>query len=106
MFKKKFLLKSKDRSKKLIRIAPQIRKYVNFLRINLMDNNYSLNRKLDIIFCRNVIIYFDRTTQETLLKKLYKYLIPGGFLFLGHSETLCGMDIPLKTVSPTVYTRV
>jgi len=71
-----------------------------------MDNIYNFNRKFDIIFCRNVIIYFTRETQEKLLKKLHKYLIPGGYLFLGHSETLCGMNIPLKTVSPTIYKKI
>ena len=74
-----------------------------FNRLNLMGDLGFAN-ELDIIFCRNVIIYFDRITQERLLKKFCKALMPGGHLFIGHSESLAGMDLPLRPVAPTVYT--
>jgi chemotaxis protein methyltransferase CheR len=105
-FKKKYLLRSKDRKKRVIRIAPEIRSLVQFSRLNLMNRTYSLPCDMDVIFCRNVIIYFERPVQETLIHMFYRYLRLGGFLFLGHSETLCGMTIPLATVIPTVYKKV
>ena len=70
-----------------------------------MDDTYSVDRPVDIIFCRNVIIYFDRPTQERLAAKLCDYLSPGGYIFMGHSETLSGMQLPLKQVAPSVYIK-
>ncbi len=87
----------------LVRVAVEIRRRVLFNRLNLMGE-LGFTNELDIIFCRNVIIYFDRITQETLLKKFCKALQPGGHLFIGHSESLAGMDLPLRPVAPTVYT--
>jgi chemotaxis protein methyltransferase CheR len=104
-FKKKYLLRSKDRTKKLVRIAPEIRSLVQFSRLNLMEHNYATMSEMDVIFCRNVIIYFDRPIQEMLIRNFYRYLRVGGYLFLGHSETLCGISIPLVTVLPTVYRK-
>ena len=60
---------------------------------------------MDIIFCRNVIIYFDRPTQEKLFAKFCQQLASGGHLFIGHSESLAGMDVPLTPMAPTVYKR-
>jgi chemotaxis protein methyltransferase CheR len=61
---------------------------------------------MDIIFCRNVIIYFDKSTQGALLHRFCRHLSPHGHLFMGHSETLFGMDLPLKQVAPTVYRKM
>ncbi len=58
-----------------------------------------------MIFCRNVVIYFDRGTQEQLFKRFCGKLAPGGYLFIGHSESLTGMDLPLVPVAPTVYRK-
>ena len=104
--KKKYLLRGKDRMKNFVRIVPALRERVKFRRLNFMDNDFGFRETIDIIFCRNVIIYFDRQTQETLLNKFCKYLSPGGHVFMGHSETLFGMDIPLVQVAPTVYRKV
>ena len=104
-FKKKYLLRSKDRNRGLVKIAPFIRCLVEFRRLNLMDNSYDIHGPVHVIFCRNVIIYFDRETQEDLLKKLCRHLAPGGYLFMGHSENLHGMDLPLVQVKPTVYRK-
>jgi chemotaxis protein methyltransferase CheR len=62
--------------------------------------------KADVIFCRNVIIYFDRQTQEQILQKLTRHLYPGGYCFVGHSETLHAMDLPLLPIGPALYRRV
>lgn len=103
--KLKYLLKSKDRSKGLVRVAPALRSQVSFRRLNLMDEDFGIREASDVIFCRNVIIYFDKPTQEELVNRLARRLAPGGHLFLGHSETLCGMDVPLVQMAPTVYRR-
>ena len=60
---------------------------------------------MDIIFCRNVLIYFDKQTQYEVIKKLVDCLKPGGYLFLGHSETIFGTNLPLKSVSTTVFQK-
>jgi len=104
--KKKYLLRSKDRSSGLVRIAPELRDKVRFRRLNFMDGDFGMREQLDVIFCRNVIIYFDRPTQERLLQRFHRHMKPGGFIFMGHSETLSGLNVPLVSVFPTVYRRV
>ena len=104
--KKKYLLKSKDRSKVLVRISPRLRGLVTFKRLNFMDEHYGISDVIDIIFLRNVIIYFDKQTQSGIINRLCKHLRSGGYLFIGHSETLFGMDLPLKQIVPTIYRRL
>ncbi len=60
---------------------------------------------MDVIFCRNVVIYFDKPTQLTLFGRFCQHIVKGGYLFVGHSESLSGMDLPLQQVRPTIYTR-
>ncbi|MBJ6801921.1 protein-glutamate O-methyltransferase [Geomonas sp. Red259] len=103
--KKKYLLRSKDRSSGIVRIVPELREKVRFRRLNFMDDDFGMREQLDIIFCRNVIIYFDRPTQEKLLQRFHRQMKPGAFIFMGHSETLSGLDVPLASVYPTVYRR-
>ncbi len=102
---KKYFLRSKDREKNLVKIAPEIRHAVRFRRLNFMAEDFQMRESMDIIFCRNVIIYFDRPTQERLLNRLYDHLIPGGYIFMGHSETLSGLRVPLVSAGPTVYRK-
>jgi chemotaxis protein methyltransferase CheR len=103
--KKKYLLRSKDKSKNLVRIVPALREVVRFRRINFIKGHFDMREPMDIIFCRNVIIYFDKSTQEVLLNRFCEHLSPGGYIFLGHSETLHGLDVPLTQVEPTVYMK-
>ncbi len=104
-FRKKYLLSSKDRTKKLYRIVPELRERVTFKRLNFMDTDFGLRDQVDIIFCRNVIIYFDKPTQERLLNRFCHYLSPYGYIFTGHSETLLGMSVPLGQIAPTIYRK-
>lgn len=104
-FKKKYLLRSRDRTRGLIRICPELRAAIGFRRINFMDDDFGLSEKMDIIFCRNVVIYFDKPTQQDLMQKFHRQLRPGGFLFLGHSETLNGIDVDFKVAGSTVYQK-
>ena len=102
--KQKYLLKSKDPAKKVVRIIPELRSKVIFRRLNFLDN-FRLKEKVEVIFCRNVVIYFDRDIQKKLVEKFYEQLVPGGFLFMGHSETINGLNTKFRTVAPTVYQK-
>lgn len=103
--KKKYLLKSKNKAKPLVKIDAVLRRKITFQRLNFMDN-FKLQDQQDIIFCRNVVIYFDRATQVVLFRKFCDNLKRGGYLFIGHSESLSGMTLPLKQVAPTVFQKV
>ena len=71
-----------------------------------MDRVYDIKEEFDIIFCRNVLIYFDRETQEKVVQKLCDRLRTGGYLFIGHSESLSNMDVPLTNIKPTIFKRI
>ncbi len=104
--RRKYLLRSKDRNKNIFRIVPALRHSVKFRRLNFMDDDFGISDTMDIIFCRNVLIYFDKKTQERLLRKFCGHLSPGGYVFIGHSETLSGMNIPLVQVASTIYKKL
>jgi chemotaxis protein methyltransferase CheR len=103
--RRKYLLRSRDRSSNHVRVAPELRRLVEFRRLNFMDADYGLEQKADAIFCRNVLIYFDRPTQERILRRLTDCLMPGGFLFVGHAETLHDMRLPLTPAGTALYRR-
>ena len=105
--KQRYFLRSKDRAKGLVRIVPELRNRVLFQRLNLMDLAYPFQSEtVSALFCRNVIIYFDRPTQGALLDRLCRYIRKGGYLFLGHSETVHGFDLPLVRVTSTIYRKI
>jgi chemotaxis protein methyltransferase CheR len=106
MLRKKYLLRSKDRSKNMVRIVPQLRSRVRLLRLNLMNKHYTAIEQMDIIFCRNVMIYFERETQNQIMHKLLNHLKPGGYLFMGHSEVIQYAQFPLKSIQSTIYQKV
>lgn len=101
--KKKYLLKSKDRRKSLAKVIPELRAMVNFRQLNFMDQTFGLREKMDIIFCRNILSYFDRDTQEHFVNKLCANMVPGGYLFAGPSESLQSLATPLTPLAPSVY---
>lgn len=102
---KRYLLRGKDTQEGLVRVAPELRSRVTFRRVNFMDDDLGVRWPIDILFCRNVIIYFDRPTQEQLLGRLSGHLFPGRYLFMGHSETLSGMNLPFYQMAPSVYLK-
>ncbi|MEJ2700678.1 MAG: CheR family methyltransferase [Desulfuromonadales bacterium] len=104
-WKRKYLLRSRDPDKRLFRIVPELRAPVVFRRLNFMEEDLGREGRFDVIFCRNVIIYFDRPTQENLLWRLCGCLSTGRFIFMGHSETLNGLRLPLQQVAPSVYRK-
>ncbi len=105
-WRKKYLLRSKNKDQVLVRIAPELRHLVRFQHLNFMENDYRLKEPQAVIFCRNVLIYFDRPTQSAVLGRLCRHLRQGGYLFIGHSETMQGLDLPLEQSAPTVYRKI
>ena len=103
--RQRYVMRAKDPGSGLVRIAPELREMVQFARINLMEPPYPIDLEIDVIFCRNILIYFDKPTQQAVLSRLCGHLRPGGYLFLGHSETLTAFDLPLTAVGPTVFLR-
>ncbi|HMA49564.1 MAG TPA: CheR family methyltransferase [Magnetospirillaceae bacterium] len=104
--RKRYLLRSRDKSRKLIRIGPELRRTVSFLHLNLMDQHYPVAKDFDAIFCRNLLIYFDKPTQEAVVGRLCRHLRPGGYLFLGHAESLAGKEHPLEWLGDAVFRRM
>jgi chemotaxis protein methyltransferase CheR len=103
--RRRYVMRSRDRARQQVRIVPELRAAVRFARLNLMEVPYQVDREMDVIFCRNILIYFDKETQQGVLRHLTDHLRVGGFLFLGHSETLTGMRLPLEPVGPTVFRK-
>jgi len=103
--RKRYFLRSVGDAQETIRVRPEIRKLVRFGRLNLMEDNYPFDRDMDVIFCRNILIYFDRPTQQAVLEKMCHCLRPGGYLYIGHGESATGMTLPMTMVAPSVFTR-
>ena len=87
------------------KIRKHLAEMIVFRRINLMAPAFPIKNPLDAIFCRNVMIYFDRPTQAALMGKFYRYLRPGGYLFIGHSESLQWIEHQFSYVKPTIYQK-
>lgn len=87
-----------------VRIKKEISDMIDFSRFNLMETPPS-NQEFDIIFCRNVMIYFDKPTQASVVNKFYNCLDNGGYLFIGHSESLTGLEHAFKYIEPSVYRK-
>ena len=87
------------------RVKPALRDNVSFRHLNLLEGEPPFREPFQVIFCRNVMIYFDRPTQEELVNKLARHLVPGGYLFVGHAESLTAIKHPLQTIRPAVYRR-
>lgn len=104
--KTKYFLRSKDREHRTVRVVSELRNKIKYERLNFMDESYHVLDKFEVIFCRNVLIYFDRATQEKVINRLCQKLKSGGYLFIGHSESILGMNLPLQQIKPTIYKRL
>lgn len=103
-FVKRYFSWSRDKSRGEVRVIPELRRMTHFMRMNLMDKSYPVDRDVDIIFCRNVLIYFERETQRKVVERLCSHLRPGGYLLVGHSESMIHSAVPgLKQVQPTIF---
>lgn len=103
--RKKYLLRSSRAGEALVQMGPELRHRITFKRLNLMADNFSLPDKMDVIFCRNVMIYFNNQLREELVAKFERNLFNGGYLFVGHSESLNGIKTTLKQVAPMIYQK-
>ena len=101
-WKLNYFEKLKDERSVLI---PKIRNEVIYRKFNLMDKNFPFKKKFHVIFCRNVMIYFDNQTKIDLVKKFYDLMEPGGYLFIGHSESLNRNETEYKYILPSVYRK-
>ncbi len=101
-WKQKYFVKNNDGN---FTIAPVIKKNVIFKTFNLMDP-IQFRRPFDLIFCRNVMIYFDQPTKNALVRRFYNATVPGGYLFIGHSESLNKADCPYQYLMPAMYQKV
>ena len=99
-------MRSKKREEKRVRIISSLRQKVKYDRINLLDIISAREPAFHIIFCRNVLIYFDRQIQQKILSALCSNLVAGGYLFIGHSESITGFELPVKSIIPTVFQKL
>ena len=104
--RERYFLRGRGPSEGLVRVRPEVRRLVTFRRINLRDESWPIRTAFDAIFCRNVLIYFDRALQHEVVERLVGFLALGGDLFLGHSESLLGMSTGLRLAGKTVYHKV
>lgn len=86
-------------------ITEKVKKEVTFRRFNLMNETFPFKKPFHVIFCRNVMIYFDQPTRDALVQKFYTQTVPGGYLFLGHSESIRTGKVPYEYIRPAVYRK-
>lgn len=103
--RKKYLLRSRQPDVSLVQMGPEIRSKIRFDQCNLMDRSFSIKQVMDVIFCRNVMIYFNNEIKQSLVEKFERQLCPGGYLFVGHSESLSGLKSGMEQVAPMVYRK-
>jgi chemotaxis protein methyltransferase CheR len=101
----RFFLKGTGSQSGQVRVRPELQKLITFTRINLLDNQWPLQGPFDVIFCRNVMIYFDKPTQHTILKRFAPLLREDGLMFAGHSESFLHAVDVFKSLGRTVYER-
>lgn len=103
--KRRYFQKGENRWKGYFRAKKEVREKITFQRLNLMEE-FQLRESFHVIFCRNVMIYFDDPAKEVLVGKLYQHLANRGYLFIGHAESLTGKKWPLKYIQPTIYRKI
>ena len=101
----KYFIRSGLGPEQTFTVGNELKRLITFARLNLSEIPFPMRGPLDIIFCRNVMIYFDNQIRKRLLDEMYRLLKPGGYLMVGHAESLSGMLSSFKSVEPSVYTR-
>jgi chemotaxis protein methyltransferase CheR len=104
-YKKKYFLKGKNGYANKVRIIPELQSKIDFRKFNLLESDYATLGKFDIIFCRNVLIYFERQVQNHVLNQFSRSLSDNGLLFLGHSESMAGHELPFRLLVPTIFQK-
>lgn len=103
---KKYFLAGKDDNENKIRVVKNLREKVHFSILNLVDDYFFQNNSLDVVFCRNTLIYFDDQSKREVVRKLIEKVKPGGYFFVGLSETVTQYSTAIKQVSPSVYVKI
>jgi chemotaxis protein methyltransferase CheR len=99
----RYLLRGVGPEEGRARVGPLLRGMVRFARINLREPSWDVGHGFDAVFCRNVLIYFDGPSRLDILSRMLGHIVPGGYLFLGHAESLLGLSDRARTVMPAVY---
>ncbi|MBU0752726.1 MAG: chemotaxis protein CheR [Gammaproteobacteria bacterium] len=102
---RRFFLKGTGSQAGMVRMRPELQKLISFTRVNLLDARYPIQGPFDVMFCRNVMIYFDKPTQYEILRKFVPLLKPDGLLFAGHSESFLHAADLFHSLGRTVYER-
>lgn len=103
--RRRYVRRANDPARAEARVVPELRRRVACARLNLMDTSYPVGAPLDLVMCRNVLFYFDKPRQADVVARLCEVIRPGGYLVLGHSETIGRSDLPLLPVANTVFRR-
>lgn len=103
-YQRRYVMRSRG-SQERVRIIPELRRLIRFERLNLMDGDYPVDRDVDVIFLRNVLIYFDKAVQHQVMLRLIRHLRPGGYIFVGHSESMVAAGLKLDQVAPAVFRK-
>jgi chemotaxis protein methyltransferase CheR len=103
--RRQYFLRSKDPRQARVRVISELRRKITFHQLNFMAADYRVKDMFEVIFFRNVMIYFDKPTQEAVVNKLCRNLAPGGYLFVGHTESLAGLNIPVTPAAPAVFRK-
>ncbi|MDP3133359.1 MAG: CheR family methyltransferase [Burkholderiaceae bacterium] len=103
---RKHFLKGKGKNSGYIRVKPELQKHMEFFTVNLIQDNWPFREPLDVVFCRNVMIYFDAATQRRVLERIHRTMRPGGMLFVGHAENFTDAKTLFTLRGKTVYERI
>lgn len=101
--KKRWFLRGKNDQSQLVKVKKELASCIHYERLNLINSTWNVPAPFDSIFCRNVLIYFDQKTQETIINRFAKMLKPGGLLFIGHSEHFSKSTTPFRLKGQSVY---
>ena len=101
----RFFMRGKASNSGLVRVKPELKAPIDFLSVNLIQDNWPFREPFDIVFCRNVMIYFDAPTQRRVLERIHRNMVPGGMLFVGHSENFNDSRDLFILRGKTVYER-
>lgn len=104
--RRRWMMQGQDGQSGQWRIVPELRRRVRFARLNLLDRDYGLERDIDVIFLRNVLIYFSPEEQARIVERMAGHLAPGGILYLGHSESMVAHRPDLTQVAPATFAKV
>jgi chemotaxis protein methyltransferase CheR len=101
----KYFLKGKASNSGMVRVKPELQRMVEFIMVNLVRDDWPFREPFDMVFCRNVMIYFDAPTQRKVLERIYRVMVPGGLLFVGHAENFSESRDLFVLKGKTVYER-